>query len=142
MLNILAISNHRSLRNLVVALAALNLITGPNGSGKSNLSGVAAVSGYRQWRRRWIVDAGRGIKLNVMGGSCDTAQGTRRIAAGLSRKRVQQTQRRPGSFLVVHVYLTAVKLCAIAFSFGNLKNLCDPRFGICPYSKFHAPRSR
>jgi predicted ATPase len=37
MLNILAISNYRSLRNLVVPLAALNLITGPNGSGKSNV---------------------------------------------------------------------------------------------------------
>jgi epoxyqueuosine reductase QueG len=29
-----------------------------------------------------------------------------------------------------------------ALSFGNLKNLCDPCFGICPYSKFHTPRSR
>jgi predicted ATPase len=37
MLNILAISNYRSLRNLVVALGPLNLITGPNGSGKSNV---------------------------------------------------------------------------------------------------------
>src|ERR1700752_282554 len=37
MLNVLAISNYRSLRNLVVPLQKLNLITGPNGSGKSNL---------------------------------------------------------------------------------------------------------
>lgn len=37
MLNVLAISNYRSLRNLVVPLKRLNLITGPNGSGKSNL---------------------------------------------------------------------------------------------------------
>jgi predicted ATPase len=37
MLNILAISNYRSLRNLVVPLSPLNLITGPNGSGKSNV---------------------------------------------------------------------------------------------------------
>jgi predicted ATPase len=37
MLNVLAISNYRSLRNLIVPLQRLNLITGPNGSGKSNL---------------------------------------------------------------------------------------------------------
>jgi predicted ATPase len=37
MLNLLAISNYRSLRNLVVSLGSLNLITGPNGSGKSNV---------------------------------------------------------------------------------------------------------
>ena len=37
MLKILAISNYRSLRNLVVSLGPLNLITGPNGSGKSNV---------------------------------------------------------------------------------------------------------
>jgi predicted ATPase len=37
MLNILAISNYRSLRNLIVPLHKLNLITGPNGSGKSNV---------------------------------------------------------------------------------------------------------
>jgi predicted ATPase len=37
MLKTLAISNYRSLRNLVIPLGALNLITGPNGSGKSNI---------------------------------------------------------------------------------------------------------
>lgn len=37
MLTTLAIANYRSLRNLVVPLGRLNLITGPNGSGKSNL---------------------------------------------------------------------------------------------------------
>jgi len=37
MLNVLAISNYRSLRNLIVPLQRLNLITGANGSGKSNL---------------------------------------------------------------------------------------------------------
>jgi predicted ATPase len=37
MLTTLAISNYRSLRNLVVPLQRLNLITGPNGSGKSNV---------------------------------------------------------------------------------------------------------
>ncbi len=37
MLRTLAISNYRSLRDLVVALGPLTLVTGPNGSGKSNL---------------------------------------------------------------------------------------------------------
>lgn len=37
MLTTLAISNYRSLRNLVVPLAKLNVVTGANGTGKSNL---------------------------------------------------------------------------------------------------------
>jgi predicted ATPase len=37
MLSTLAISNYRSLRDLVIRLQRLNVVTGPNGSGKSNL---------------------------------------------------------------------------------------------------------
>jgi predicted ATPase len=37
MLSTLAISNYRSLRNLIIPLQRLNVITGANGSGKSNL---------------------------------------------------------------------------------------------------------
>ncbi len=37
MLTTLAIANYRSLRNLIVPLQRLNLITGPNGSGKSSV---------------------------------------------------------------------------------------------------------
>lgn len=37
MLSTLAVYNYRSLRDLVVPLGRLNLITGPNGSGKSNV---------------------------------------------------------------------------------------------------------
>ena len=37
MLTTLAISNYRSLRNLIVPLGQLNLVTGPNGSGKSSV---------------------------------------------------------------------------------------------------------
>jgi predicted ATPase len=37
MLTTLAIANYRSLRNLVIPLQGLNVITGPNGSGKSSL---------------------------------------------------------------------------------------------------------
>jgi len=37
MLKALAIANYRSIRDLVLPLGSLNLVTGPNGSGKSNL---------------------------------------------------------------------------------------------------------
>lgn len=37
MLTTLAISNYRSLRNLIVPLSRVNVVTGPNGSGKSSL---------------------------------------------------------------------------------------------------------
>jgi predicted ATPase len=37
MITALAISNYRSLRNIVIPLQRLNVITGPNGSGKSSL---------------------------------------------------------------------------------------------------------
>src|SRR5918994_3552240 len=37
MLTTLAIANYRSLRNVIIPLQALNLVTGPNGSGKSNV---------------------------------------------------------------------------------------------------------
>jgi predicted ATPase len=37
MLRTLAVSGYRSLRDLVIPLQQLNLVTGPNGSGKSNL---------------------------------------------------------------------------------------------------------
>src|SRR5215510_6221089 len=37
MLRTLAVSSYRSLREIVIPLKRLNLVTGPNGSGKSNL---------------------------------------------------------------------------------------------------------
>ena len=37
MLKALAIANYRSIRELVLPLGQLNLVTGPNGAGKSNL---------------------------------------------------------------------------------------------------------
>ena len=37
MLKTLAISNYRSLRDVIVPLKSLNIVTGPNGSGKSSL---------------------------------------------------------------------------------------------------------
>src|SRR5687768_11040074 len=37
MLSTLAVANYRSLRDLIIPLKQLNLITGPNGSGKSSV---------------------------------------------------------------------------------------------------------
>jgi predicted ATPase len=50
LLTTLAVANYRSLRDLIVPLARLNVVTGPNGSGKSNL--------YRALRL--LADASRG----------------------------------------------------------------------------------
>jgi len=53
MLSTLAVSGYRSLRDLVIALSRLNLVTGPNGSGKSNL--------YRALRLLAEIAQGRAI---------------------------------------------------------------------------------
>jgi len=53
MLNTLAVSGYRSLRDLVIALDRLNLVTGANGSGKSNL--------YRALRLLAEIAQGRAI---------------------------------------------------------------------------------
>lgn len=53
MISTLAVYNYRSLRDLVVPLGRLNLITGPNGSGKSNV--------YRALRLLAHVAQGRAI---------------------------------------------------------------------------------
>ena len=56
MLHTLAIANYRSIRDLVLPLDRLNLVTGPNGSGKSNL--------YRGLRL--LCDAARGDAHRVL----------------------------------------------------------------------------
>src|SRR5918996_269270 len=53
MLNTLAVSGYRSLRDFVITLDRLNLVTGPNGSGKSNL--------YRALRLLAEIAQGRAI---------------------------------------------------------------------------------
>jgi predicted ATPase len=53
MLNVLAIAGYRTLRDFVVPLDRLNLVTGPNGSGKSNL--------YRALRLLAEIAQGRAI---------------------------------------------------------------------------------
>ena len=56
MLTTLAVANYRSINQLVVPLARLNLITGPNGSGKSNL--------YRALRL--LAETARGGVINAV----------------------------------------------------------------------------
>ena len=58
MLTTLAISNYRSLLQLVIPLGALNVITGPNGSGKSNL--------YRSLRL--LAETAQGGVVNALAG--------------------------------------------------------------------------
>lgn len=49
MLHTLAIANYRSIRDLVVPMGQLNLVTGANGSGKSNLyRGLRLLCGVAQ----------------------------------------------------------------------------------------------
>jgi predicted ATPase len=69
MLNTLAVSNYRSLRNLVIPLGQLSVLTGPNGSGKSNI--------YRALRL--LADTARGgvvASLSREGGFESTLWGT------------------------------------------------------------------
>ena len=84
MLNALAVYGYRSLRDLIVPLHSLNLVTGPNGSGKSNL--------YRALRLLAEIAQGRairslaregGLPLDAVGRSrTDLARHAPRRAAG------------------------------------------------------------
>lgn len=89
MLKTLAVSNYRSLRDLVVPLDRLNVVTGPNGSGKSNL--------YRALRL--LASAGRGdlvAQLAREGGLPSTLwAGPEKIGRAMKQRRhpVQGTVR-------------------------------------------------
>jgi predicted ATP-dependent endonuclease of OLD family len=63
MLKSLAMANYRSIRDLVLPLGSLNLVTGPNGSGKSNLYRAGQTKVVNQgdletppwhWASRWL----------------------------------------------------------------------------------------
>ena len=64
MIKTLAISNYRSIRDLVVPLDQLNLITGANGTGKSNL--------YRSLRLLADAAHGNGIRVLAQEGGLDS----------------------------------------------------------------------
>jgi len=92
MLSALAIANYRSLRELVVPLAPLTVVTGPNGSGKSSV--------YRAMRLLAEVAAGGVVRsLAREGGLPSTLwAGPERISAAMRRGEVpvQGTARRRG----------------------------------------------
>lgn len=75
MLTTLAVSNYRTLRDLVMPLRRLNLITGANGAGKSNV--------YRALRL--LADSARGEVIPSLareGGLPSTLWRDRRTSAG------------------------------------------------------------
>ena len=90
MLTTLAISNYRSLRDLVIPLQNLNLVTGANGSGKSSL--------YRALRLLADTAQGRVVpSLAREGGLPSTLwAGPEKIAASVRRGEhpVQGTRRK------------------------------------------------
>ncbi len=90
MLTALAVSGYRSLRDVVVPLAGLNLVTGPNGSGKSNL--------YRALRLLADVAQGRVIASLAREGGLSSVlwAGPERISASMRQgyHAVQGTRRK------------------------------------------------
>lgn len=90
MLHTLAIANYRSLRDVVLPLGRLNLITGANGSGKSNL--------YRALRLLAAVAEGSAVRSLAEEGGLHSVlwAGPERITKGMkaSTVRVEGTHRR------------------------------------------------
>ena len=90
MLHTLAISGYRSLKDIVLCLGQLNLITGPNGSGKSSI--------YRALRLLGATSAGRLIQSLAQEGGLESTLWagpesiSREVMAGLHP--VQGTQRK------------------------------------------------
>jgi energy-coupling factor transporter ATP-binding protein EcfA2 len=93
MLNVLAVSGYRSLRELVIALDRLNLVTGPNGSGKSNLYRALRLLAETAQGAHSIAGARRRPGVDVVGGAGNdfARDGARRSAGagGRSEKACQ-----------------------------------------------------
>ena len=95
MLHTLAIANYRSLRNLVLPLGSLNVVTGPNGSGKSNLYRGLRLLSETAFGRAIESLAGEGgfesvlwagpetLSRGVKRGDCPVQGGPRKGPAGL-----------------------------------------------------------
>jgi predicted ATPase len=79
MLTALAVHGYRSLRDLIVPLQGLNLVTGPNGSGKSNL--------YRALRLLAEIAQGRAIPTLAREGGLQSTlwAGPERISSAMRR---------------------------------------------------------
>src|SRR3954462_7645476 len=89
MLCTLAVSSYRSLREILIPLKRLNLVTGPNGSGKSNLyralrllaqtaQGRVTPSLAREGGLDSTLWAGPKVLSRAGGGGAHRVQGTRR----------------------------------------------------------------
>jgi predicted ATPase len=114
MLTTLAISGYRSLRNLVVPLKGLNLITGANGSGKSNL--------YRALRLLADTAQGNVVQSLAQEGGLPSVlwAGPEQIAASVKRGdyAIEGTTRK---------YRTSLKLGFGGDEFGYLIDLGLPK---------------
>lgn len=80
MLQTLAIANYRSIRNLVIPLGHLNVVTGPNGSGKSNL--------YRALRLLGETAQGGVVNALAQAGGCTKKYGQLFIARQEEENRI------------------------------------------------------
>ena len=99
MISTLAIYNYRSLRDFVMPLSALNVITGANGSGKSNV--------YRALRLLADIAQGRiipslaregGLQSTLWAGPEGFARSVKKQSAGVSQSdRVPGRQWRTGT---------------------------------------------
>ncbi len=116
MIRTLAVSNYRSLRELVLPLSQLNLVTGPNGSGKSNL--------YRALRLLAEIAQGRVIPTLAREGGLPSTlwAGPQSFAKAVLRGEydVEGTVRKQ---------VTALRLGLVAEDFGYAIDLGLPRQG-------------
>jgi predicted ATPase len=79
MLTALAVSNYRSLRNLVLPIQRLNVITGANGSGKSNVyRALRLVADTAQGRVVWSLAREGDLQSTLWAGPEVTSRGVRR----------------------------------------------------------------
>ena len=79
MLTALAVSNYRSLRNLVLPIQRLNVITGANGSGKSNVyRALRLLADTAQGRVVWSLAREGGLQSTLWAGPEVTSRSVRR----------------------------------------------------------------
>jgi len=79
MLTALAVSNYRSLRNLVLPIQRLNVITGANGTGKSNVyRALRLLADTAQGRVVWSLAREGGLQSTLWAGPEETSRAVRR----------------------------------------------------------------
>ena len=76
MLQTLAVQNYRTLRDFVIPLGPLNLITGANGSGKSNIyKALRLLAETAQKRRHRLTGTRRRFGIHAVGRPGDPVAG-------------------------------------------------------------------